>query len=40
MSKISKSEKMVKSIKRYTRKKYSAEEKIVLFWKAFAVNIL
>ena len=28
MGKISKSEKAVKEIKRYTRKKYSAEEKI------------
>ena len=30
MGKISKSEKVVKDIKRYTRKKYSAEEKISL----------
>ena len=28
MGRISKSEKVVKEIKRYTRKKYSAEEKI------------
>ncbi len=30
MGKISKSEKVVKEIKRYTRKKYSAEEKICI----------
>ena len=31
-------EKTVRDIRRHTRKKYSAEEKTVLYWKACAVK--